>query len=411
MRVLYTISIYFYTFAIRLSAIAGNSKAKLWLTGRKSQKKEFFKDHTSEKWIWFHVSSLGEFEQGRPLIEHFKTTHPQYTILLTFFSPSGFEVRKNYKEADLVLYLPSDTPAHARRLLNAFNISIAFFVKYDFWFNYLNALKKRDIPLYLVSGIFRPKQHFFKWHGSWQRRQLKAFTHFFLQNKTSEALLKNIGFDNVTVTGDTRFDRVAQVAAGAKMFPEIEQFIQQKPVYMAGSSWEPDEKVIVQLIQQRPDLKFIIVPHEIDDARVERLVQALPCKASLYSKKEEPDFTNNRVVIINTIGMLSSLYRYATIAHIGNGFGSGIHNTLEAAVYGIPVIFGPNYHKFQEATDLIANGGGFSFSDEMQYLNICKKLLDDSEVYKSAARAGKEYVEHNAGATKIIADFVKQTIL
>ncbi|HBG70810.1 MAG: hypothetical protein A2W93_00895 [Bacteroidetes bacterium GWF2_43_63] len=407
MRLFYTLFIHLYTFGIRLAALTGNNKARLWIDGRRQQKEIFSANHTNEQWIWFHVSSLGEFEQGRPLIEHYRSHNPAFKILLTFFSPSGFEVRKNYKEADLVLYLPSDTMCHARRLLKNFNIKFAFFVKYDFWFNYLNTLKKSDIPLYLISGIFRKNQHFFRWYGGWQRRQLKAFTHFFVQNENSSEILKSIGFSNVTITGDTRFDRVVKVASDAKSFPEIEQFIQQKPVYMAGSSWEPDEKFIIGLINARQDLKFIIIPHEIDEERISHLQQSLPYKASLYSERNLPDFNNNRILIINTIGMLSSLYRYATIAHIGNGFGSGIHNTLEAAVYGVPVIFGPQYHKFQEAKDLIECGGGFSFSDETQYSDICNNLLDNETIRKASSEAAKQYVLKNAGATEIITDFIK----
>lgn len=406
MRFFYTLSVHLYTFAIRLASLSGNRKAKLWLSGRKSQKKIFSTLHHDKKWLWFHVSSLGEFEQGRPLIEYYRSHNAEFSILLTFFSPSGFEVRKNYKEADLVLYLPSDTPAHARKLVSNFNIAAAFFVKYDFWFNYLRELKKSGIPLYLISGIFRKKQHFFKWYGGWQRRQLAAFTHFFAQNELSAQLLENAGYNNVTITGDTRFDRVVKIAGEAKSFPEIEQFIQHKQVYMAGSSWEPDEKFILRLIQQMPETKFIIVPHEIDEQRITRLKQSLPCPASLYSEKDQPGFADNQVLIINTIGMLSSLYRYATIAHIGNGFGSGIHNTLEAAVYGVPVIFGPNYQKFQEAKDLIKCGGGFSFAEEAEYMQLCLNLLENSAKRADAADAAKKYVSNHAGATGMITAFI-----
>jgi 3-deoxy-D-manno-octulosonic-acid transferase len=407
MRFFYSLSVRLYSFAIRLAAISGNRKAGLWIGGRKAQKQIFRTKHTEDKWLWFHVSSLGEFEQGRPLIEYYKSNHAGYKILLTFFSPSGFEIRKNYKEADLVLYLPADTICNARRLVKNFNVKAAFFVKYDFWFNYLHQLKKANIPLYLISGIFRQKQHFFKWYGKWQCRQLRAFTHFFVQNENSATLLKKAGFSNVTISGDTRFDRVVKIANEAKTFKEIEQFIQQKQVYMAGSSWEPDEKFIIDLIKQYPDIKFIIVPHETDEDRIRNLQQQLPCKSSLYTDKNLPDFANNRILIINTIGMLSSLYRYATIAHIGNGFGSGIHNTLEAAVYGVPVIFGPNYHKFQEAKDLIECGGGFSFTDKHQYEQICSKLLNDAAERQKAAEAARNYVSGNSGASSLITDFIK----
>ncbi|PKP04586.1 MAG: 3-deoxy-D-manno-octulosonic acid transferase [Bacteroidetes bacterium HGW-Bacteroidetes-6] len=402
MRFFYSVSIQLYIFAIRLAAVFGNKKAQLWLYGRKQQRNEWRRLHLDREWIWFHVSSLGEFEQGRSLIEHFRSTQPDKAILLTFFSPSGFEIRKNYSEADLVLYLPADTRANAKRLLKNFNIEKAFFVKYDFWFNYLNALHKNRIPLYLVSGIFRREMHFFKWYGSWQRKQLKSFTRFFIQNETSLQLLKDIGFDNVTLSGDTRFDRVVHIASEAKSFLEIEQFIQGRQVYMAGSSWEPDEKYICRLIELHPEIKFIIVPHEIDDARIARLQKMLPCNSSLYTECSQAGFSDNQVLIINTIGMLSSLYRYATIAHIGNGFGSGIHNTLEAAVYGIPVIFGPNYHKFQEAADLIESGGGFSFADESEYLSVCESLLGDFAVRQAAAQAASNYVASRSGATAMI---------
>ncbi|NLL28507.1 MAG: 3-deoxy-D-manno-octulosonic acid transferase [Bacteroidales bacterium] len=405
MRPLYSFFIHLYTVAVHIAAIFGNNKAKLWISGRKNQKNIFTEKHNG-KWIWFHVSSLGEFEQGRPLIEFYKKNHPDYNILLTFFSPSGFEIRKNYTNADKVLYLPADTKKNAKKLLNSFEIKVAFFVKYDFWFNYLHTIKERNIPLYLISGIFRKQQHFFKWYGFWQRKQLKSFTHFFLQNEVSKKLLDEIGFKNSTIAGDTRFDRVIEIASSAKEYKEIEAFIQNKLVYLAGSSWEPDEEYIFKAIKAFPDVKFIIVPHEIDAARIDKLINKLPVKASLYTNKDTADFNNNQVLIVNTIGMLSSLYRYSSIAHIGNGFGSGIHNTLEAAVYGIPVIFGPNYTKFQEAIDLIKLGGGFSFSNQHEYLKLCETLINDTDINKKHAEIAKKYVFDKAGATKTITDFV-----
>ncbi len=375
------------------------------MIGRRLQRNEWKKDHDGQNWIWFHVASLGEFEQGRTLIEYFKEQHPDAKILLTFFSPSGYEIRKNYALADMVLYLPQDTLKNARQLIASFHISIAFFVKYDFWFNYMHELKRNGIPLFLVSGIFRQRQHFFKWHGGWQRKQLAAFTWFFVQNQESAKLLKTIGFNNTSVCGDTRFDRVVKIASEARKYPEIERFIDGKPVYMAGSSWEPDEKFIVTLIKQWPEVKFIIVPHEVDAERITKLAKALPCGSSLITKTDDENFCHNQVLIINTIGMLSSLYRYATLAHIGNGFGSGIHNTLEAAVYGVPVIFGPNYHKFQEAKDLIECGGGFSFHDTSSFLQLCNSLIKNSSV---AGNAAFTYVRNHAGATEIIVAQIKK---
>lgn len=407
MRFIYSISIHVYSLLIQLAAIGGHRKARLWIHGRRSQKSEWRPSQDSDRWIWFHVSSLGEFEQGRPLIEYYRDKHPDIKILLTFFSPSGFEIRKNYSLADKVLYLPKDTPRNARRLLSAFQCKMVFFVKYDFWFNYMHELQRHNVPLFLISGIFRKKQHFYKWYGSWARKQLSAFSHFFVQNSESVHLLMQAGFTNITLCGDTRFDRVVKVANEAKAFPEIEHFIQQKPVYMAGSSWEPDERFIIQLIEQKKEIKFIIIPHEVDDERIDHLIEALPCKASLYSEKSKHGFNENQVLIINTIGMLSSLYRYATIAHIGNGFGSGIHNTLEAAVYGVPVIFGPNYHKFQEAKDLILCGGGFSFSTTEEYNLLCERLFENRD---QASQAASTYVRSKAGATRIITQAIEKML-
>jgi 3-deoxy-D-manno-octulosonic-acid transferase len=398
MRFFYSVSVYSYVFLIRLASIFGKAKAKLWLKGRKTQKNEWAGNPEEGKWIWMHVSSLGEFEQGRPLLEHFASKN-DFKILLTFFSPSGFEVRKNYDKADKILYLPKDNKTNARKLLAKYHPEMVFFVKYEFWFNYLTAVKKAEIPLYLISGIFRANQHFFKGWGGWFRKQLRAFTHFYLQDENSAALLKNAGLENTTVCGDTRFDRVVSIADSAQIPEWLERFGNGHKVYVAGSSWEPDDEFILKLIPKEPDTKFIFVPHDVHDSRIKGLLSKCPEGTVLYSQKDEHEPESTRVLIIDSIGLLASLYKMADLAHIGNGFGTGIHNVAEAAVYGCPVIFGPKYHKFKEAVDLIALGGGFSFKNEAEYFALCEKLLHNDKSLADAGQIAGKYIRENSGAT------------
>lgn len=399
MKFIYNIGILIYELAARFLS-PFNSKAKLWFSGRKDWKsllqKRVSRDDTN---IWIHCASLGEFEQGRPLIEAIKRREPEYKIILTFFSPSGYEIRKNYNYADYVCYLPSDTPQNAEKFISLVNPSAVIFVKYEFWNNYTSILKKNSIPLYLISGIFRADQHFFRWYGGFFRKMLQRFSHIFVQDKQSMDLLTGIGIENVSVAGDTRFDRVIQIADSAKSIPQIELFRGNEKLFLAGSSWRPDEEIITLYINAHPDsMKWVFAPHEVEKANIERLEKLFSTNVVRFSEFTE-NTANARVLIMDNIGMLSSAYRYAYIAAVGGGFGKGIHNVLEAACWGIPVVFGPNHKKFREAADLISIKGARCFSTSEEFSGIIDNWLSDSEDYLKSAGIAKDYVKENAGAT------------
>ncbi len=350
------------------------------------------------KLIWFHCASLGEFEQGRPLMEKLKSMHPEVKIFLTFFSPSGYEIRKNYTGADLVVYLPMDTPSNAKKFLELVRPDKAFFVKYEFWFNYLRELENRKISTYLVSGIFREEHHFFKSTGGWFRKHLSAFTHFFLQDEKSVELLNSIGYVNTTLCGDTRFDRVAETAKNTKQIDLIKSFAGNDKMLIVGSSWSEDEHLVQRL--KLAGLKLIVAPHEIDEKHIVSIEEQF-AKIGLclrYSKANEDNVFDAKTLIIDNIGMLSSLYQYGSIAFIGGGFGKGIHNILEAAAFGLPVIFGPNYQKFAEAKELIKLGGAFSVTT-ISELESVMKLLSDEQVLKTAGQISRMYVQGKVGAS------------
>lgn len=406
---LYTIFVYLYGFAIRFATLF-NAKAALWVNGRKTvfQKLEsdFKTRNSKEIVVWVHCASLGEFEQGRPIIEKIKKEKVGVKILLTFFSPSGFEVRKNYNQADYVYYLPLDTPSAVKQFVRLVKPNAAIFVKYEFWFNYLNELKKQGIPTYLVSGIFRSNHYFFKPYGNWFRKQLSAFTHFYLQDVVSEKLSNAIGYTNTTVAGDTRFDRVVEISKNVKQIDFVKQFVADKKVIIAGSTWDADVDILTSL--NFSSYKLIVAPHEVSENIVQSIIQKIQSTQSnikilCYSQLNQQTDLNADVLIIDNVGMLSSLYQYGTIAYIGGGFGKGIHNILEAATFGLPVVFGPNYHKFNEAKELIQKGGAFSIAtaDEFKKRIV---LLSDTDALKKASLVAKHYVESNAGATeKIVA--------
>ncbi|WP_421941106.1 3-deoxy-D-manno-octulosonic acid transferase [Pedobacter sp.] len=352
-----------------------------------------------EKHVWFHFASLGEFEQGRPVLEKLKSQYPDKKIVVTFFSPSGYEIRKNYALAE-VFYLPIDTPGHAKRFIEAINPEMAIFTKYEFWHFYFKVLKARNIPLYLISGIFRESQSFFKWYGGFYRNILKAVTYFFVQNEESERLLKSIGLQNVVINGDTRFDRVFENAASPKSLPEIERFIGYSPTFVCGSTWPEDEKLLATLPLKYPDWKFIIAPHEIHESHIDSIVKLFPVGSLRFSNYKNATMAevNSNILIIDNIGMLSSLYQYGKLAYIGGGFGAGIHNTLEAAAFGLPVIFGPKYDKFQEAKDLIALAAAKSISSEQEL----QQAFADFSNNQAAKLAAKKYVADKKGATDAI---------
>jgi 3-deoxy-D-manno-octulosonic-acid transferase len=400
MQFLYNLSIYLYLFAIKIASLF-NAKAKLWSSGRSENfdKIKSAINNQQSLLIWFHCASLGEFEQARPLIEKYKTQNPTHKILLTFFSPSGYEIRKNYAFADYIFYLPIDTSANAKKFIELIKPKLVFFVKYEFWFNYLNELKRKNIPVYLVSGIFRENHYFFKWYSAWFRKQLNCFTHFYLQDEKSVELINAIGYINATVTGDTRFDRVADIAKNVKSFPLIEQFKQEKKVLICGSTWKEDEKIISDCSLHIADYKLIIAPHEIDDTRINSIIQLFSNSTIVrYSQANPENVKTADILIIDNIGMLSSLYQYGTIAYIGGGFGKGIHNILEAATFGLPVIFGSNYYKFNEAKELIHLGGAFSISNNEDF-EATVKLLGDKMVLQTASHIAKYYVQSRVGAT------------
>lgn len=362
-------------------------------------------------YIWFHAASLGEFEQGRPIMEAIRREHPGYKILLTFFSPSGYEVRKNYDGADVVVYLPIDTKRNARRFLRLTNPVMAFFIKYEFWSNYLHMLKERHVPTFSVSSIFRPNQIFFRAYGKGYGKVLDCFTHFFVQNEESRDLLKSIGIDCVSVTGDTRFDRVLQIRDAGKSLPIVENFVggtvEDRPhVFIAGSSWPPDEDIFIRYFNEHRDWKLIIAPHVIGDDHMKQILGKLERKTVRYTEATTVNVVGAECLIIDCFGLLSSIYRYADVTYVGGGFGVGIHNVLEAAVWGKPVIFGPNNKNFQEAQGLLKAGGGFEVTSYDDFVGVMRKLADDKALEQSRERAGG-FVESLAGATRQIMKEVK----
>ena len=417
MRLFYSLGIFLYGVVIRLAALS-SSKAKLWVAGRKHLFEQLQQSISKDARpiVWFHCASLGEFEQGRPLMERIRATHPQYRILLTFFSPSGYEVRKNYAGADIVTYLPLDTKRNAIRFLDSVQPKLVVFVKYEFWLHHLEEISRRNIPHYLISAIFREKQIFFKPHGGVFREALKSYTHIFTQNEASLALLKSIGITKAAVAGDTRFDRVAEIAAGAKEIAVAAQFSADARVLVAGSTWKSDEELLFPAMKNHfsAGWKMIIAPHEISDARIHELETSLhnaglsPDKILRFSQSAGKIIqSTHQVLIIDNIGMLSSLYRYGNVAYIGGGFGKSIHNTLEAAVYGIPVVFGPMYQKFNEALGLIDCKGGFGVHDANELQTVLNELLNNEAYRKTAGERAGEFVRSNTGATQKILDAIR----
>ena len=405
MLFLYRISIFGYQFGIWLSSFL-NPKAKLWIEGRRKQKLV-----TLTESIWFHFASLGEFEQGRPVLEKMRAENTSVKTVVTFFSPSGYEIRKNTPLADYVYYLPLDTRKNAINFLNAINPKIAVFTKYEYWYFMMDELYQREIPLYMISAIFRPQQIFFRSYGGFYRDMLLLAQHFFVQDEVSKTLLKEINIDNVTVSGDTRFDRVWENAQNAGPLPAIEEFKGNQKIFIAGSTWPPDEDLISKLVLIYPNWKFIIAPHEIGKERINNLLQKLPKeKTILYSEiTADPALLKQKqVLVIDNIGLLSRLYRYGNLAYIGGGFGTGIHNTLEAAAFGLPVIFGPVYQKFKEAKDLIELNAGFSVVNEASLESIVARLIEDEVFYRKASTNAKNYTRQNTGATDKIMNYIRK---
>ena len=395
----YNFGIIAYCGAIGIASLF-NEKAALWVKGRKGiWKRMEAAGREKGRLVWFHASSLGEFEQGRPVIEKLKEREPYTKILLTFFSPSGYEIRKNYPGADYIFYLPMDTPANARRFMKIWHPDAAVFVKYEYWYNYLRELHEREVPTYLISAIFRREQPFFKKWGGLYRRMLRFFTRLYVQDEESVKLLASIGITHVQQTGDTRFDRVKQIADAAKRIEKVEAFCNDRRAVVCGSTWPGDEEIIMDYInKQEGGFKWIIVPHEIGEGHIRDILNKCHKPVARYTD-ENADVTKCQVLVVDTIGVLSSIYRYGSISYIGGGFGAGIHNTLEAAVYGIPVLFGPRFQKFKEARDLIKVGGGFSVASKDEFAAKMDELLTYAEVLKAAGESAGQFVKGNAGAT------------
>jgi len=377
---------------------------KMWAGERQALKVLREKVDPNARYIWFHAASLGEFEQGRPLMEDLRKTHPEYKILLTFFSPSGYEVRKNYEGADIICYLPLDTIRNARRFLRAIKPVMAFFIKYEFWYNYLHILQHRGVPTYSVSSIFRPDQIFFQWYGKGYGRVLKCFTHFFVQNIESKNLLAKLDIHDVEVVGDTRFDRVLQIKEASKQLPIVEKFSENtSKVFIAGSSWLPDEEVFLKYFNLHKDWKLIVAPHVIGEDHLAQIFELLKGRRVVrYTEATEENVKDAEVLIIDCFGLLSSIYHYGTISYVGGGFGVGIHNVLEAAVWDIPVIFGPNNKRFQEAQGLIMAGGGFEINDYQNFRDLMMRFETDEMFLQTSKKHAGEFVKGRAGATEKI---------
>lgn len=404
MSFLYTFGIALYTLFIRFAAFF-NSKARKWVHGRKGWKRKLSKAFSEgDKIAWFHAASLGEFEQGRPVMEAFRKHYPDYKILLTFFSPSGYEQKKNFEGADAVMYLPADCRANTRYFVSALKPAIAIFIKYEFWYNYLAELNRQKIPTVFISAHIKGNEPFFKWYGSWFRKILRRVDHFFVQDQASALLLQQTGISNITVSGDTRFDRVADILEDKREYPDIEKFCEGHQLLLAGSTWPPDEEVLAGLPGKYPDLKLIIAPHEVNEERVKQLINTLNIDVALYTKDDSSTWKDKQVLILDTIGVLSSIYRYADVAYIGGGFGSGLHNIQEPAVNAIPVVFGPKYNNFREATDLVKQEGAFSIQSPEEMNKVLSVLLTDAQKYQFAASRCRAYMMENTGATEKIMD-------
>ena len=402
-RILYEIVLGIYNIGVRIASLF-NEKAAFWVRGRKGiwtrLKKEL---EEKSNVVWFHCASLGEFEQGRPVIEEYKRKNPGVYVLLTFFSPSGFEVRKNYEGADSVFYLPLDFRKNAVRFINIVKPRLVVFVKYEFWLNYLQQLWLKEIPVFLISANFRRNLWFFKWYGKSFRKIFSFYTHLYVQNNSSVSILSEFGISNVSLAGDTRFDRVYQIAENRKNIPVVETFKDQKTLIVAGSTWSQDEEILCKYINQSEDkLKWILAPHEINLAHIDKIISLIHKPFFKYSEASKSDVVNASVMIVDNIGMLSFLYAYGEIAYIGGGFGVGIHNILEPASFGVPVVFGPNYHKFQEAVDLVREGGAFTIRSYEDLMNSLDTFFNSPETLMKSGELSGSYVKKNQGATTMI---------
>ncbi|MBO5832162.1 MAG: 3-deoxy-D-manno-octulosonic acid transferase [Alistipes sp.] len=409
MKGLYNIAIHLYTAAITIAA-AVNPKARLWIKGRRGLMERIEKqisERSTRPRVWFHIASLGEFEQARPIIEQLREQRGDIEIIITFFSPSGYEIRKSYPLADAIFYLPADTPKNARRLIKAINPDVAVFIKYEFWLNYLAELRRCNIPTLLVSAIFRRESIFFHPWGKIWRDALATFSNIFVQNDNSKLLLKELGIERVTVAGDTRFDRVRAIAHEAREIAFIKEFRGLNPLLVAGSTWRRDEELITTLANDNPEIKFVIAPHEIEDSHIEDIVKRCSGGAIRYTQCDTTTpVADYQVIILDTMGMLSATYRYATWAYVGGGFGTGIHNILEPAVYGLPIVFGPRYQKFNEAVEMVGRGIARSISNYAELSEWFAPLRDNATLWQQLHNASLTYTSSNCGATERICEAI-----
>lgn len=404
MLFLYNSLLYLLWFLLKISAFF-NKKIKLFVDGRTDVFKNLSqKIAPTDKTIWFHAASLGEYEQGLPVMEKIKKYYSTHKIVLTFFSPSGYEIRKNNKVADITVYLPLDTRENAKKFLQLVHPEMVFFIKYEFWPNYLNELKATKTPTYLISGIFRKKQLFFKWYGGFYRKALTAFNYFFVQNEASKKLLLALGNTNILVSGDTRFDRVAEILNNDNSLPFVEDFKNKQLTIVFGSTWPKDENLICEYIRKSDkNIKYIIAPHNINQNQIRQLQSNCGEKTILFSEKENKNLSEYSVLILDTIGILTKVYSYADIAYVGGGFGNpGVHNVLEPAVFGIPIIIGPNYQRFQEAITMVENRSCFSITNLEELTKVLSELLEDNKKMNTAGNKNFEYIQQNKGATNVI---------
>lgn len=403
---MYNVIIYLYLCGVAVASLFSEKVRKMWRGERDAIRVLREKMDPEADYVWFHAASLGEFEQGRPLMEQLRREHPELKILLTFFSPSGYEVRKNYEGADIICYLPLDTITNARHFLRTIRPVMAFFIKYEFWYNYLHILKHRHIPTYSVSSIFRKDQIFFRWYGRQYAGVLRCFTRFFVQNEESQRLLNGIGITDVDVVGDTRFDRVLQIKRQARRLPIVDAFAGQENVFVAGSSWAPDEDILLPYFNKNRSWRLIVAPHVISESHLAQIEQKCEGRVVRYTQTTPEDAAKADVLVIDCFGLLSSIYGYARIAYVGGGFGVGIHNLLEAAVWNIPVVFGPNNQRFQEAQDLKRLKGGFEIDEMGDFSTLMQTFADHQEQLRQAGDAAGKYVESLTGASQKILEKV-----
>lgn len=413
MNILYNLFISLYGIGVS-AASSFNPKAKLWIAGRKDWKKVMKeKISPTDKVIWIHCSSLGEFEQGRPVMEKIKKEFPHHKLAVSFFSPSGYEVRKDYQGADYIFYLPLDTPKNAKRLIKILHPEVLILIKYEYWYNLLNRLQKKKIPVIVISAVIKEDNLFFRPFGSWFRKRIAGIEHFFVQDNDSKNLLESIRIEKVTVSGDTRFDRVKEIREANARVEFIEKFKGNSKLIVAGSTWPDDEEILVKFINEKlpDDWKLIFAPHNIKEKEILSLSEKISKKTAIYTKSDQNQIENSQILILDTIGMLTKIYAYSDVSYVGGGFTkTGVHNTLEPAVFGVPIIFGPNYENYFEAIDLLENQGAVRFIDQYDFDQKMTNLIENEDERKRRGNAAENYIHRKPNSTELIIDYLKSLI-